>query len=41
LFDVEDAIRGVALAEDDLTLIVLRDGDPAIRLGEKFLQVEF
>ena len=39
--NVEDAIRGVALAEDDLTLIVLRDGDPAIRLGEKFLRVEF
>jgi hypothetical protein len=39
--NVEDGIRGLALAEDDLTPPVLGDGDSAIRLGEKCLRVEF
>src|SRR6516165_11487812 len=39
--NVEDGIRGLALGEDDLILLVLGDGDSAIRLGEKYLRVKF
>jgi hypothetical protein len=39
--NVKDGIRGITLPEDDLTLPVLGDGDPAIHLGEKCLRVEF